>query len=91
MAIDHLEYACPQASVISLGKRTKLLSLMIEKLLIGIMDPEKVMEESKADFLKEYNESFNKEYISFINNGCYRGCGNKYFSLIAIRVFNKSK
>lgn len=58
VAIDQLEYTCPQASVISLGKGTEILRQMIEKLLIGKMDPKKVMEETKADLLKEYNESF---------------------------------
>ncbi|MDT4761516.1 ABC transporter substrate-binding protein [Sphaerochaeta sp. PS] len=58
VAIDQLIYTCPQASVISLGKGTEILRQMVEKLLIGNRDPKKVMEETTADLLKEYNESF---------------------------------
>jgi len=58
VAIDQLEFTRPQASVISLGKGTEILRQMIEKLLIGQQNPKKVMEETKADLLKEYNESF---------------------------------
>ena len=58
VAIDQLEFTRPQASVISLGKGTEILRQMIEKLLIGNMNPKKVMEETTADLLKEYNESF---------------------------------
>ncbi len=58
VAIDQLEYTRPQASVISLGKGTEILRQMIEKLLIGNQNPKKVMEETTADLLKEYNESF---------------------------------
>jgi sn-glycerol 3-phosphate transport system substrate-binding protein len=41
-----------------LGKGTEILRQMIEKLLIGNQNPKKVMEETTADLLKEYNESF---------------------------------
>ncbi|MDY0290478.1 MAG: ABC transporter substrate-binding protein [Sphaerochaeta sp.] len=58
VAIDQLEFTRPQASVISLGKGTEILRQMIEKLLIGNQNPKKVMEETTADLLKEYNESF---------------------------------
>ena len=58
VAIDQLEFTRPQASVISLGKGTEILRQMIEKLLIGNQNPKKVMEETKSDLLKEYNESF---------------------------------
>lgn len=58
VAVDQLQFTRPQASVISLGKGTEILRQMIEKLLIGNMDPKKVMEETSADLLKEYNDSF---------------------------------
>jgi sn-glycerol 3-phosphate transport system substrate-binding protein len=58
VAIEQLAYTRPQASVISLGKGTEILRQMIEKLLIANMDVRKVMEETNADLLKEYNESF---------------------------------
>lgn len=58
VAIDQLAYTRPQASVISLGKGTEILRQMIEKLLIGNRDVRKVMEETTADLIKEYNESF---------------------------------
>jgi sn-glycerol 3-phosphate transport system substrate-binding protein len=58
VAIDQLKYTRPQASVISFGKGTEILRQMVEKLLIGNMDPKKVMEETNADLTKEYLESF---------------------------------
>lgn len=58
VAIDQLQYTRPQASVISLGKGTEILRQMIEKLLIANMDVRRVMEETSADLLKEYRESF---------------------------------
>lgn len=58
VAVDQLQFTRPQASVISLGKGTEILRQMIEKLLIANMNPKKVMEETSADLLKEYNDSF---------------------------------
>ena len=58
VALEQLQYTRPQASVISLGKGTEILRQMIEKLLIANRDPLTVMQETTADLLKEYNESF---------------------------------
>jgi sn-glycerol 3-phosphate transport system substrate-binding protein len=58
VAIEQLPYTRPQASVISLGKGTEILRQMVEKLLIGNMDVKKVMEETSADLIKEYNDTF---------------------------------
>ena len=58
VAVDQLQFTRPQASVVSLGKGTEILRQMIEKLLIGNMNPKQAMEETSADLLKEYNESF---------------------------------
>ena len=58
VALEQLQYTRPQASVISLGKGTEILRQMIEKLLIANRDPLTVMQETSADLLKEYNESF---------------------------------
>ncbi len=58
VAIEQLDYTRPQASVISLAKGTEIIRQMIEKLLIGNQDVRKVMKETSADLLKEYNESF---------------------------------
>lgn len=58
VAVDQLQFTRPQASVISLGKGTEILRQMIEKLLIANRDPKRVMEETSADLLKEYNDSF---------------------------------
>ena len=58
VAIDQLKYVQPQASVISLPKGTEILRQMVEKLLIGNQDVRKVMAETEADLIKEYNENF---------------------------------
>ncbi len=58
VALDQLKFTRPQASVISLGKGTEILRQMVEKLLVGGMDPTKVMAETAADLTKEYNDTF---------------------------------
>ncbi len=58
VAVDQLAYVQPQASVISLPKGTEILRQMVEKLLIGNQDVRKVMAETEADLIKEYNENF---------------------------------
>lgn len=58
VALDQLKYTRPQASVISLGKGTEILRQMLEKLLVGNMDPAKVMAETSVALTKEYNETF---------------------------------
>jgi len=58
VAIDQLKYVQPQASVISLPKGTEILRQMVEKLLIGNQDVRKVMAETEANLIKEYNENF---------------------------------
>lgn len=58
VAIDQLQFTRPQASVISLSKGTEILRQMVEKLLIANRDVRQVMEETTADLLKEYNDTF---------------------------------
>ncbi|MDX9809753.1 MAG: hypothetical protein RBT04_06355, partial [Sphaerochaetaceae bacterium] len=58
VALDQLQYVRPQASVISLPKGTEIIRQMLEKLLIAQIDPKQVMEETKAELEKEYNENF---------------------------------
>ena len=58
VAVDQLQYARPQASVISFGKGTEIIRQMLEKLLIANMNPKQVMVETTAELKKEYNESF---------------------------------
>ena len=56
--MDQLQYARPQASVISLGKGTEILRQAVEKLLVGNVPAPQVMKEASADLRKEYKESF---------------------------------
>lgn len=58
IALDQLQYARPQASVISLGKGTEILRQAVEKLLVGGVPAAQVMREAAADLKKEYEESF---------------------------------
>ena len=58
VAIEQLQYTRPQASVISLGKGTEILRQMVEKLLVGNMNPATVMAETSAALTKEYNDTF---------------------------------
>ena len=58
VAVEQLQYTRPQASVISLGKGTEILRQMVEKLLVGGIDPVRVMRETSADLKKEYEEYF---------------------------------
>jgi sn-glycerol 3-phosphate transport system substrate-binding protein len=58
VAIEQLQYTRPQASVISLGKGTEILRQMVEKLLVGNMNPTTVMAETTTALIKEYNDTF---------------------------------
>jgi sn-glycerol 3-phosphate transport system substrate-binding protein len=58
IAIDQLQYARSQASVISLGKGTEIFRQAVEKLLVGQVPAARVMKEAAADLRKEYEESF---------------------------------
>jgi sn-glycerol 3-phosphate transport system substrate-binding protein len=58
VALEQLQYTRPQASVISLGKGTELLKQMIEKLLVGNIDPVTVMAETTVALEKEYKDTF---------------------------------
>ncbi len=58
VAMDQLQYARPQASVISLGKGTEILRQAVEKLLVGNVPAPQVMKETSADLRKEYTDSF---------------------------------
>lgn len=58
VAVDQLQYARPQASVISLGKGTEILRQAVEKLLAGGVPAPQIMKEAAIDLRKEYEESF---------------------------------
>ena len=58
VAVDQLQYARPQASVMSIAKGTEILRQAVEKLLIGNVPAAQVMKEAAADLEKEYEESF---------------------------------
>ncbi len=58
IALEQLKYARPQASVISLAKGTEILRQAVEKLLVGNIPVEQVMEETAADLKLEYEESY---------------------------------
>lgn len=58
IAIDQLQYARPQASVVSLGKGTEILRQAVEKLLVGQVPAPRVMVEAARDLRREYEESF---------------------------------
>jgi sn-glycerol 3-phosphate transport system substrate-binding protein len=58
VAIEQLQFTRPQASVISLGKGTEILRQMVEKLLVGNMNPTTVMAETTTALTKEYNDTF---------------------------------
>jgi len=58
IALEQLKYARPQATVISLAKGTEILRQAVEKLLVGGIPAQQVMEEAAADLTIEYEESF---------------------------------
>lgn len=58
VAVDQLQYARPQASVISLGKGTEILRAAVEKLLVAGMPVDQVMEEAAKELKIEYEETF---------------------------------
>jgi sn-glycerol 3-phosphate transport system substrate-binding protein len=58
VAQDQLQYARPQASVMSIAKGTEILRQAVEKLLIGGVPAAQVMKDAAADLEKEYEESF---------------------------------
>jgi sn-glycerol 3-phosphate transport system substrate-binding protein len=58
IALEQLDYARPQASVISLATGTEILRQAIEKLLVAEVPVEQVMEEATEALLLEYEENF---------------------------------
>ncbi len=58
VAVDQLQYARPQASVISLGKGTEILRIAVEKLLVAGTPVDQVMEEAAQELRAEYEETF---------------------------------
>ena len=58
IALEQLKYARPQATVISLAKGTEILRQVVEKLLVGNIPVQQVMEEATVDLTTEYEESF---------------------------------
>ena len=58
IALEQLQYARPQASVISLAMGTEILRQAIEKLLVADEPTEQVMAETAAALRLEYEENF---------------------------------
>lgn len=58
IALEQLQYARPQASVISLAMGTEILRQAVEKLLVANVPPEEVMAEAKEALITEYEENF---------------------------------
>jgi len=58
IALEQLKYARPQASIISLAKGTEIMRQAIEKLLVGNIPYDQVMQEAAADLTIEYEESY---------------------------------
>jgi sn-glycerol 3-phosphate transport system substrate-binding protein len=58
IALEQLKHARPQASVISLAKGTEIMRQAVEKLLVGNVPYQQVMEEAAADLTTEYEESY---------------------------------
>lgn len=58
IAVEQLQYARPQASVISLGKGTEILRAAVEKLLVAGTPVDQVMEEAAKELRTEYEETF---------------------------------
>ncbi len=58
VAMDQLQYARPQASVISLATGTELLRQAVEKLLVGNVPVEQVMQEAEEALRLEYEQNF---------------------------------
>jgi sn-glycerol 3-phosphate transport system substrate-binding protein len=58
IALEQLDYARPQASVISLATGTEILRQAIEKLLVADVPVQQVMEEATEALLLEYEENF---------------------------------
>ncbi len=58
IALEQLQYARPQASVISLAMGTEILRQAVEKLLVAEVPAEQVMTEAKEALIMEYEENF---------------------------------
>ncbi len=58
IALEQLQYARPQASVISLAMGTEILRQAVEKLLVANIPPEQVMAEATEALVLEYEENF---------------------------------
>ncbi|MCZ7543828.1 MAG: extracellular solute-binding protein [Anaerolineae bacterium] len=58
IALEQLQYARPQASVISLAMGTEILRQAVEKLLVANVPSEEVMAEAKEALITEYEENF---------------------------------
>ncbi len=58
IALEQLQYARPQASVISLAMGTEILRQAVEKLLVANTPAEQVLLEAKEALITEYEENF---------------------------------
>lgn len=58
VALDQLEFARPQASVISLATGTELLRQAVEKMLVGMVPIDQVMQETEEALRMEYEQNF---------------------------------
>jgi sn-glycerol 3-phosphate transport system substrate-binding protein len=58
IALEQLQYARPQASVISFATGTEILRQAVEELLVGNIPVEQVMEKAEKALITEYEEEF---------------------------------
>lgn len=58
VALEQLEFAVPQASVISLATGTEILRQAVEKMLVGMTPVEQVMQEAEEALRMEYEQNF---------------------------------
>jgi len=58
IALEQLQYARPQASVISLAMGTEILRQAVERLLVANDPVEEIMADTKEALITEYEENF---------------------------------
>lgn len=58
VAVDQLQYVRPQASIIAVPQATEIFRQLVEKLVVGNVDPATALNQAKADLIKAYNETF---------------------------------
>lgn len=58
VAVDQLQYVRPQASIISVPEATEIFRQLVEKLVVGNVDPATALKDATASLTKAYNETF---------------------------------